>query len=149
MQATPRAINAESVALYWEAGDRSAIVVSQYLMAMTLLLQGDLEWATSLLRSGLGLAAEVKQKQYLAHCLEGLAAVAATQGQGGRAARLWGAGTALRTASGSPLSLTEKALYEPFIARARNGLGGATYEIEWAKGETMSMSQAIAYAGQG
>ena len=142
-------LHAESVALYWEAGDKSAIVVSQYLMAMTLLLQGDLEWASSLLQSGLGLAAEVKQKQYLAQCLEGLAGVAAAQGRADRSARLWGAATALRAASGNPISPTQKTLYEPFIAQARNQLGGATFETEWAKGEALSMAQAIAYAAQG
>jgi len=147
----PRATNlhAESVALYWEAGDKSAIVVSQYLMAMTLLLQGDLEWASSLLQSGLGLAVEVKQKQYLAQCLEGLAGVAAAGGRADRAARLWGAAIALREATGNPSSLTEKMLYEPFIARARSQLDKAAFEMEWAKGEALSMAQAIAYAGQG
>ena len=40
-------------------------------------------------------------------------------------------------------------LYEPLIALARNQLGGATFETEWAKGEAMSMAQAITYAGQG
>jgi len=62
---------------------------------------------------------------------------------------LWGAATALRAATGNPITLTEKMLYEPLIALARNQLGGATFETEWAKGEAMSMAQAIAYAGQG
>ena len=55
----------------------------------------------------------------------------------------------MRTASGNPISPTEKMLYEPFIARARSQLDKAAFEMEWAKGEALSMAQAIAYAAQG
>ena len=139
---------ADGVALYWEAGDKIAIIFAQYYLAMTLLLQNDSEWAKSLLKSGLSLAVELNQKYYLANCLEGLAGVAAVNGQAEHAARLWGATQAIREASGNRSSPTERELYEPLMAQARAQLPEATFDDLVEAGKTLPISAAIALAGE-
>ena len=62
------------------------------------------------------------------------------------AARIWGAGDALRAAIGATLSPFEQSYYRPFIEAARTRLGEADFDAAWSEGRTMSPEQAIEYA---
>jgi hypothetical protein len=137
---------AESAALYWETGDKNGIIFTQYELAMALLIQNDPEWADSLLQSGLSLAYSLKQKQNIAHCLEGLAGVAAARGEAERSARLWGAADAIREASYNPVTPTEQVMYSPFMAKVRSELGEAAFLESWQAGRSLTIPKAVAFA---
>jgi hypothetical protein len=78
--------------------------------------------------------------------LAGLAAVAAAEGQAGRALRLAGAYSALSEAAGLRLSEAEREVVERASASARATLGDRQADAEWAAGQTLPVEQAIAYA---
>jgi hypothetical protein len=59
---------------------------------------------------------------------------------------LWGAGQALREAIGAPLPPNEHPEYERMVAAARARLGEDAFAAAWARGRTISLEQAIAFA---
>jgi hypothetical protein len=83
----------------------------------------------------------------MAECLEGLAGVAVAQQQLERAARLLGAAKAWRETTGAPLPPSRRAGYERDLAAVRAGVGEAAFVEAMAEGTSMSLGQAIAYAG--
>jgi hypothetical protein len=65
---------------------------------------------------------------YLAWCLEGLAGVAAAEGDLGRAAEIAGGREALRAQTGVLLPPVYPAAWERMLAAARDGLGEAGFD---------------------
>jgi non-specific serine/threonine protein kinase len=78
--------------------------------------------------------------------LESLATLAADQGELERAARLWGAAEALRTALGAPVPLNRRERYGEAIASLRSRVGDAAFDAAWSAGRAMSGDAAIRYA---
>ncbi len=89
---------------------------------------------------------ELGDRQRIAQCLEGLAAVAGTSGTAERAARLLGAADALRTAIGAPLPPARREDYHRCVDAVREALGDSTFSAAWKRGMEMTVAQAIAYA---
>ena len=92
------------------------------------------------------LSQEVGDKVGIAYGLEGLAGVAAGQGEVARAARLWGAAEALRRVLGAPLPPTEGAKFAPMVVAAQAQVDPVTWAAAWAEGRAMPLEQAVAYA---
>jgi hypothetical protein len=80
-------------------------------------------------------------------CLAGLAGVICGQGQPERAARLFGASSALAVATGLFVPPSVWANYAPQIDAARQALGDAAFDRAWAAGKALSLEQALAEAG--
>jgi predicted ATPase/DNA-binding SARP family transcriptional activator/DNA-binding CsgD family transcriptional regulator len=110
------------------------------------LLQSDNERARISYRESLTLCKELGNKLDASDSLEGLACISAAEGAGERAARLFGAGEALREAVGFAQLPAEAALREPYLATVRSQLDEASWRAAWAEGRAMSMEQAIEYA---
>ena len=89
------------------------------------------------------MAQEIGDKEQIASGLEGLASVAAMQGELAWAARLWGTAEALRDAIGAPLQPIEWADYEQAVAAARDYLGEETFASAWAEGRAMTAEQVL------
>jgi hypothetical protein len=68
------------------------------------------------------------------------------RGQPDRAARLMGAGAALREAIRLPRPPTERDEYETLVADLRAALGEDGYADAWDRGRALSVEQAIDYA---
>ena len=79
-------------------------------------------------------------------CLEGLARVAAMQGQAERAATLLGASAALREETGTPLSPVTRADHDHASDAAYEALGEQAFEAAWAAGNGMPFEESIAAA---
>ena len=79
-------------------------------------------------------------------CLEGLAAVASARGDHRRAARLFGAGEALRALTGDSRSLVGDHSYDHQLGATRAALGDSEFSAAWATGEAMTFDDAIDYA---
>src|SRR5262249_10621243 len=69
---------------------------------------------------------------------DGLAAVAAAQGEVAWAARLWGAAQARRDSRGTPLPPVYRTDYERSVAAARTQLGEKAFAAAWSEGRTMT-----------
>ncbi len=97
------------------------------------------------------LSSEVGDKTYVAYCLEGLAAIVASEGRLAWAARLWGAAEALLETievTAYPYA-PDRSLYQRQVAAARAQLDAQAWVEAWAEGRAMSFEQAVAYALEG
>ncbi len=107
---------------------------------------GEYERAVALYRESIALWREQGNTTYLAHCLDGLAQVAAAQGRGERAAQLWGVAEVLFEASGVPLRPAERSVYNQAVDSVRTQLGATRFSSAWSAGYTLKVEQAISYA---
>jgi hypothetical protein len=80
---------------------------------------------------------------------DGLAGLAAAQGEHPRFLRLAGAAAALRDSIARPRRAGEQAAFYRRYAAAQQALGGAAAAGVWAEGQALTLEQAIEYALQG
>jgi DNA-binding CsgD family transcriptional regulator len=109
-----------------DEGDENA-ALRHYVESVRLLWEGGDTW-------------------YLASPVVGLAAIALEAGRPVQAARLIGAGIALRERSGSALWPKERSRFEQTVAAARDALGDESYEREVAAGRALPLSEVVAEA---
>jgi DNA-binding CsgD family transcriptional regulator len=83
----------------------------------------------------------------IAPTFEGLAVVAAAQGETTWPVRLWAAAAALRDSLGAPLPPVYRADYERCVATAHAQLGEQAFAAAWAEGSGMTWEQALAARG--
>jgi len=139
------ALHEESLSLARKVEDRFAIVFSLALGALVSLALADYERVKDLVAEGLELSRHLKMRCLIATHLHVSAALAGSQGQPVRSARLWGAAEALREAMGTVFSPVERPVYGPYIAAARAQLHEADWEAAWAEGRVMAPEAAIDY----
>ncbi len=94
---------------------------------LAALSQGHSDCARLCCGEGLALSHDVGVELGIAFALEGLAGVAAGQGERIRAARLWGAAEALRETIGAPLLPADRVEFERMIAAARALINDAAW----------------------
>jgi predicted ATPase/DNA-binding CsgD family transcriptional regulator len=140
------ALHEEGVSLAREAGDDFAVVVSLVVGASAYLGLGEHRRVRELYEEGLNLSRDLKLMHLTASNLNVAAALAGSQGQAERSARLWGAAEALREAIGVVFSPFERSYYEPYIIAAKAKLDEAAWEAAWAEGRAMAPEKAVEYA---
>ncbi|NOK58155.1 MAG: hypothetical protein GFH25_541210n1 [Chloroflexi bacterium AL-N10] len=97
------------------------------------------------------LTASLRLRQELGHhwdvvwCVEGFAAIAALEATLERAIQLWGAAAKLRENFAIPLPLLDRMRYDQRIANARNHVSELRFQAAWEAGQTLTLSQTIAY----
>jgi hypothetical protein len=84
--------------------------------------------------------------QRITQSLDGLAMVAAGQGQPERVLCLAGASARLRDGTSAEPSQIEQAELESVLAPIRHELGEAAVAAAWAEGQAMTLEEAIEYA---
>jgi predicted ATPase/class 3 adenylate cyclase len=141
------ALYGKSLAIRREIGDKWGVAASLYGLGRVAQDRGDDAQAKALYEESLALRWEIEDWHGIAECLEDLAGQAVVQQQLERAARLFGAATALRETIGAPLPPERRARYERDLATVRAGMGEAPFTAAMATGTTMSLEQAIAEAG--
>jgi non-specific serine/threonine protein kinase len=106
------------------------------------------ERARGLLQEGVALAAEAGNETNVAYFMEGLAAVAASEGRLARAARLWGAAEALleKIEVAAYIYAPDRSIYQGQVSAARTQLDEAAWQAAWAEGRAMVPERAIEYA---
>jgi hypothetical protein len=82
----------------------------------------------------------------MAQCLDGLAMVAAGQGQATRALRLAAASAGLSDLAMQPVYPIERPELERALTPIRQALGERDATAAWAEGQAMTLEQAVAYA---
>jgi DNA-binding CsgD family transcriptional regulator len=78
--------------------------------------------------------------------LEALALVATDQGHAQRAARLWGAASAVRDAVHSLSPPSYEVDYAPYLEKAHTMLGEKAFAAAWAEGRALTLEQALSLA---
>jgi DNA-binding CsgD family transcriptional regulator len=162
----------EGLALARRVGDRVGIYDALYNLAQVALIRGDRGMAKSGFEEAMALSEQIGDRPMMAYCLEGLAAMAGTQGKMERLACLFGAAEGFFTTLGLPVSnwlaakspeqgygreqrhqgqlyKPSRSLYQRLITHARAELGEEAFEAAWAEGRGMSFEQAVEYARSG
>ena len=97
----------------------------------------------------LACATEFDARLGISDALESLAAVASDAGDLREAARLFGAGDAIRQRLGEVRFGVWDSDYQASLAALRDALGNNDFDTAWAEGTALSTEEAIAYAQRG
>ena len=96
---------------------------------------------------GIAIRREMGDRVWLARALEGVAALAASQGDSFTAARTWGAAERLREETGSPSSPNERPRNDRYATMARAAAADeAAFDRAWRQGREMPLDEAIELA---
>ena len=87
---------------------------------------------------------DLGDKQGMARCLAGLGNLMARQGQPERAARLWGAATAVCEEFGAVMTRPERRDFDGLLVATQAVLGDTAFAAAWARGGAMTPEQAVA-----
>jgi predicted ATPase/DNA-binding CsgD family transcriptional regulator len=139
----------EALALGRRRADRLATSIALYNLAQLALGEADHELALNTLTEGSTLSLQMGDLANLSYFLEGLAVVAASRGEAGRSARLFGAAEASMEEAGGPVYnyyMPDRSLYERTQAAARSRLDDAAWTAAWAEGRAMSPEEAVEHA---
>ena len=115
-------------------------------LGQTLFAEGDIARAAALYREGLQLTREAPFLTFITMGLDGVAAVAATQGQPVRAARLWGAAEALREGTDEQRWHVFERTYDRALTAARSEVSPGDWATAWEAGRGLTPEQAVAEA---
>jgi predicted ATPase/transcriptional regulator with XRE-family HTH domain len=137
----------ESLALWREFGSPPEEIARVFCgLGQLALARRDYPAAYSRFAEALQVARDGGQEQLAAESLEGLAHLAAAQGQHVRALRLSGAITACRERRGEQPSLKERDERAQLLSAMPDEIDAAARDAAWAEGQGMSLERAIAYA---
>lgn len=142
--AAAQALVEESLALLKEVGDRRGIAKAHYRLGCITFEQDDYDTALAFFERSLAVLGELEDRWALASCLEGIAAVAAGQGNPAWAIRLCAAAEALRVAAGTTIPPIERARHEQTLGAARVYLSDDVATATWEEGRMMTPLQAFA-----
>ncbi len=140
----------EGLTLARRAGDRLSRYIALYNHSQLAQARGDYDRAAELFAEGLVFSLEVVDHANVAHCLEGLAAVAVARDLPVRAARLLGAADSVFEVVGARVYTyrPNRSLREQTLAAARARLDAQAWTAAWEQGRVMTMEQAVEYALQ-
>lgn len=127
-----------------ELSDRQTSFYRLADLGTLAILQGDVTKARPLVEESLAISIQIRNRWFIASCLERLGEVVAAQKQFVQAVRLWGAATAIRKAINAPIPPIERGPYERALAMARAQLGETRFNALWLEGQSMSPEQVLA-----
>jgi predicted ATPase/DNA-binding SARP family transcriptional activator/Tfp pilus assembly protein PilF len=136
----------ESLSLFRQMEVRGGIAGALGSLASVAYYQKEYERATALYRESLLLRQEGGEKPNMISCLEGLADVARAQDHPQCAVTLLAAAQGLRETLGVRRAPCESADYECGLMTLRAALDEEAFATAWAKGQAMTLEQAITYA---
>jgi DNA-binding SARP family transcriptional activator len=102
--------------------------------------------SVSLLREALEALQRDPMLLFTARAMELMASGAASSGEAGDAARLYGAAASIRESIGAAMWPVDRALHEPYVQRARAALGAASYGTALSKGRQLGADEGVALA---
>jgi tetratricopeptide (TPR) repeat protein len=141
--AEARALYEECLVIFRELGDKRGISHSLMDLGEVTLNQGDYAVARTLLGESLEIRRELGNKGGVADTFDAFAALAHRQQKDRRAARHWGAATALREQISAPRPPVDQAKYEQQTRQVRTILGETAFTAAFEEGYAMPLEQAI------
>jgi len=136
----------ESHALLEARGDTANLARSLFNRGAVELMLGDDAAAGLHFREGLALARDTDDKEDLAWCLEGLASLAAREGDGERASTLLGVAGALLAHMGADFKPFERRLHEATEAEATALCGPTVHAAARDRGASLTLPAAVGLA---
>jgi predicted ATPase/transcriptional regulator with XRE-family HTH domain/Tfp pilus assembly protein PilF len=136
----------ESLAIARALRDQNSIAMTLGNLGLVAFQQGDLPRALALQREALTDWQLVTNKPWLARTVENIAQIAAATEHPERAALLFGASDAFRSAFGSSLPPNDRQIIERWTVVARAQMDEAAFADAWARGAAMSLDEAVACA---
>jgi predicted ATPase/class 3 adenylate cyclase len=141
-----RSLLEEAVSMARRLGDKGLLPTS--LMRLALVSDQHEVNSRPLYEESLMIVREVGDRSGIAASLEGLAGIFAQEDDLQRAARLYGAASALREAIGAARPLEEEAAYNQQLASVRRGLAADAFAAAFAQGRGLLLEEAVAEALQ-
>ncbi|GHO46612.1 tetratricopeptide repeat protein [Ktedonospora formicarum] len=117
-------------------------------MGRLALIQGDLTKARQLIEESLATSLQIRNRWFVASCLERLGEVFVAQSRYTQAARFWGAASAIRKAIQAPIPPIEVKQYERAQVQTRQQLGEARFQAAWLEGEQMTPEEVLSQEKQ-
>jgi predicted ATPase/class 3 adenylate cyclase/Tfp pilus assembly protein PilF len=136
----------ESLRILRDLGDRSGSADALASLGRVAQAQGDYTAARQCYVESLAIRRELGHRLAMPAAFEGLAGLVAAQEQYARALTLAGAAAAMRDALGAPPSPVEREQLEDWLGRARGAVGDQGAAEAWARGQAMTLEQALDYA---
>ena len=141
-----RTLGEESLAIFRRVDIRNAMVDVLASLGVILEAAGDPAAALAALTEALQLALQVGPRWEVAAILEGIASVAAGQGQDFVAVELASGARAMRMELGVPVRPNLGAELERTLATTRAALGEETFAVAWTRGLERPLADVIATA---
>jgi predicted ATPase/class 3 adenylate cyclase len=136
----------EALALFRELGENLEVASALHKIGQVILRAGDSSQAARLFRESLELQNKHRNQQGIVECLAGLAGAAAANLESERAAALFGAATAMLDRLGAPVSPADLAVWQEQEATLRRQMGPRAWTAAWAKGQALTVEQAVELA---
>ncbi len=140
----------EALSIRKELSSPWGIARGMYYLAGLSMFQRDYATARTSYEACLELLQEVGDREFLASCLEELAAVVVAQETKKRsvseifwAAQLWGAAERLREVIAAPIPPVHRASYAQAVALAYSQVGRQAFRAAWTQGRSMTPEQAL------
>jgi non-specific serine/threonine protein kinase len=141
-----KTLYAESLASAREYGERYIIAYALRNEGVLALHKCDYAGAATLLTESLDLCRTRGPNWVTQECLVGMAEIACAERRYKKAARLFGAGDALREVLGARRLPSSNVRYEECVASTRAALGNIPFVAIWTEGRAMTLEQIIDYA---
>lgn len=136
----------EAVSLNLALGYRRGVALALHNLAECAMELGNYARAKTLNTESLRIRRELGLRRGYAYSLENFASLAARENQFPRAVQLFAASQALREQMGSPTSIYNQTVQNKYLENAKTHLGAIRYDLEWAKGWSLSADQAVELA---
>jgi non-specific serine/threonine protein kinase len=136
----------EALGAFRERQDWRYVAAALSHLGKLALERGDERGARRAFGESLALSTELGDKTGIAWEVLGMAGAAGLAGQTEQAARLLGAAEALRDQVGARLAPYERAIHDRIQAAVRRALGPSAFAAAWARGGSLSLSDALAEA---
>jgi len=137
----------EGESMLRETEDAFTLATNLNIQATVSQLEGNDELTSTLLRESVELSSALRDAWALVYGLVGLAGVSARRSEPERAARLFGAAQTLGDAASVTVAFPPtRALYEQDLANVRAQLDAEAFEMFWAEGQAMTVTEAVAQA---
>jgi non-specific serine/threonine protein kinase len=138
-----QAVLEEAVIALREQGIQFGVFRALFALAQVRAEYGDTAQARALYREALRLQQQMQYVYLIADCLEGVAGIAAREGQPICAAQLFGAAQAQREATAIQRWRHRDAWYEHDLALARGQLDPDAWHAAWTEGSAMTLEEAV------
>lgn len=132
--------------IYQSLGYLRGVATATQNLGVKVFERGDYVRARALICEGLRIRRELGLQRGYAYSFEYIADVDEIEKRYERAVQLFAAAEVLRDRIGAPIEQSNQKANEDALTRLRAQLGDAVFDLEWAKGATMTTEQAIEFA---
>jgi len=136
----------DSMELARETGDVDHIAIGLENVAGSALRMGDLDTAESPYTETMKIKRTIGTESGMCNTLEGFAEVNSARGNHLRSATLLSAAATIRKEAGIPHQSPNLESVRQALEAARESLGESAFAAAWSAGETLSLSEAVAFA---